>query len=70
MFTKKNDIETFGNKVLKMAAFGTKKGYYKCPNCSKKWTSNVVRTGNKPGITLKKCKACQTLIGPYKLVSF
>ena len=55
-------------KILNMKLFVTTKGHYKCPKCSKKWTSNVVRTGNKPGLTLKKCKTCPVLISPYKLV--
>ena len=65
---KKNIYVRYAKKALRMTRFVTTKGYYRCPKCSKKWTSNVVRTGNKPGLTLKKCKVCPVLISPYRLV--
>lgn len=54
---------------LEMANFGIKKGWYKCPQCARKWTSNVVRTGHQPGIMQKECIGCGAMVGPYRLVS-
>ena len=69
---KVHKVKETKREIKKMPKYGIRKGWYKCSNCDRKWTSACVRTShgrNGQGLMQKKCAGCKTMVGPYRLVS-